>query len=181
MATLLLKTEPDEYSFDDLVRDGTTAWTGITNAAALLAVRSAAKGDQAFVYHTGREKRIVGLAVVTRGPYPDPDANDEKLVAIDIKGIQPVPRAVTLAEIKADARFASFALVRQSRLSAMVVPAQLDAILRQMAGLTGPSAAPAAGGRRPASRAAKPGGDRGGAKDAAKDEGRNRRRPKEQA
>jgi predicted RNA-binding protein with PUA-like domain len=70
--TFLLKTEPSEYVFADLLRDGATQWTGIKSPASQLALRAVKKGDDAFIYHTGNEKQIVGLACVTRGPFPDP-------------------------------------------------------------------------------------------------------------
>lgn len=137
MATLLLKTEPDEYSFADLVRDGRTSWTGVTNAQARAAMRAAAKGDVALIYHTGGEKRIVGLAKLVSGPHADPDAEegDDKSVAFDLAPVKAAKTPVTLAQIKGDKRFAAFALVRQSRLSVMSVPDDLAAILREMAGL----------------------------------------------
>lgn len=142
MATFLLKTEPSEYSWDDLVRDRRTAWTGVSNAAAQLHMRSIRKGDQVLLYHTGGEKRIVGLARVLRDAYPDPDnpgltaAGEPKAVLVDIAPVAPAAaQGATLAAIKADKRFAEFALVKQSRLSVMPVPAELDARLRALAGL----------------------------------------------
>jgi len=135
MATFLLKTEPGEYSYDDLVRDKGTVWNGISNAAALIHLRSMKKGDEAFIYHTGDERAIVGLAVCTRGAYPDPESDNEKLVAVDLKARKKARRAVTLAELKADKRFAAFALVKQGRLSVMSVPPDLDGVIRSMAGL----------------------------------------------
>lgn len=135
MATLLLKTEPGEYSFDDLERNGHAVWDGVSNAAALKALREAAKGDEVLIYHTGDEKQIVGLARVAKSAYPDPNAGDEKLVVIEIKPLKRAAKPVTLATIKADERFAQFALVRQPRLSVMSVPGALDAILRRWAGL----------------------------------------------
>ena len=135
MATLLLKTEPGEYSFDDLLREKKTVWSGVSSAPALQAIRAAKKGDEAFIYHTGDEKRIVGLAQLTSDPYPDPDQDDPKLIVFDLKALRRVPEPVPLARVKADARFASFALVRQSRLSVMIVPQELDVILRGWTGL----------------------------------------------
>ena len=135
MATLLLKTEPTTYSWDDLVRDGKTVWDGVTNNAALKHIREAKKGDEALIYHTGSEKRIVGLARLTSDPYPDPKQSDPKLVVFDIEAVRPVKTPVTLAQVKADERFAEFALVRQARLSVMRVPPAIDAMLRKMAGL----------------------------------------------
>ena len=130
----LLKTEPDEYSFDDLQRDGTTAWDGVSNNAALKNIRSMQPGDVALIYHTGDQRRAVGLAEVTRAPYADPRAGDPKLVVVDVKALRPLARPVTLAEIKSDPAFADFALVRQGRLSVVPVPPELWERLLGMAG-----------------------------------------------
>lgn len=141
MATFLLKTEPAEYSFTDLVRDGVTTWTGITNPAALKALREARKGDEAFIYHTGDEKAIVGLASILADAYPDPKkpgttaAGETKFPVIELRALRPAKEPITLATLKADKRFASFGLIKQSRLSAMPVPANLDKVLRKLAGL----------------------------------------------
>jgi predicted RNA-binding protein with PUA-like domain len=120
VAFWIFKSEPDAYSYADLVRDGGTIWDGISNNAALLHLRSARPGDQALIYHTGDERSAVGLAEVTSDPYPDPKLDDPKLVVVDVRPLRALPRPVTLAAVKADPFFADFALVRQSRLS--VVP-----------------------------------------------------------
>ena len=117
----LLKSDPDTYGYSDLERDGNTVWDGVTNALALKHLREIKKGDALLIYHTGDEKAIVGLAEATSGAYPDPKAGDPKLAVIDIKPKKRVKRAVTLGEIKAMPEFASFALVRMSRLSVMPV------------------------------------------------------------
>ncbi|GMV24862.1 MAG: hypothetical protein AMXMBFR58_08930 [Phycisphaerae bacterium] len=141
MATFLFKTEPSEYSFDDLVRDKRTAWTGISNAAALGHLRTAAVGDEVFIYHTGDEKQIVGLAKVVKKPYEDPeqpgrnDKGQPRFAVVDIAPVRAVKTPVTLAQIKADKRFAELGLVKQSRLSVMPVPAALDNAIRSLAGL----------------------------------------------
>jgi len=141
MTIWLLKTEPDDYAYDDLVRDTRTRWTGVSNAAAQKAMRGIKKGDEAFIYHTGKEKRIAGLATVAQGAYPDPDhpgttANgDPKRVLVDLAPKKAATKDATLADIKADERFAEFALVKQSRLSAMEVPPKLATVLKKMAGL----------------------------------------------
>lgn len=135
MSTFLIKTEPGDYCFDDLVRDGATTWSGVTNAAALIALRAMRAGDDAFIYHTGSERAIVGLARITTDPYPDPDADDPRRVVVDIKPLRAAQSPVTLTAIRADPRFADFALVRQSRLSVMQAPEPLAAALKRMAGL----------------------------------------------
>lgn len=135
MPTYLLKTEPGTYSYDDLVREKRCTWDGVSNPQALANLRAMRKGDEAFIYHTGDEKAIVGLATVASDPYADPKEDNDKLVVIDLKPKKSVKTPLTLAAIKADKRFASFALVRQSRLSVMLVPDELDAIIRKSTGL----------------------------------------------
>lgn len=126
----LLKTEPTAFSWDELVRVGRSGWDGVRNPAALGHLRQMAPGDLAFVYHTGDEKAIIGVARVVSEPYPDPKAGDPKLVAIDVQAGDRLPTPVTLAAIKADPRFTDFTLVRAPRLSVMPVPPPLwDAIL----------------------------------------------------
>lgn len=131
----ILKTEPSDYAFADLRREGTTRWGGITNAQALIHLRAMARGDQVLVYHTGAEKALVGRATVGRGPYPDPDAGDPRLVAVDLRAGDPLPQCVTLAEIKADPAFRDLGLVRNSRLSVIPVPTPLFGRLLAMAGV----------------------------------------------
>jgi predicted RNA-binding protein with PUA-like domain len=121
----LLKTEPDAYSFTDLQRDGATVWDGVANNAALKHMRDMRPGDQALIYHTGDERQAVGLAEVTSAPYPDPRADDPKLVVVDVKALRPLATPVTLAAIKSDGAFTDFALVRQGRLSVVPVPPAL--------------------------------------------------------
>ena len=121
MAHWLVKTEPSTYSFADLQKDGHTVWDGVANAVALKHLRAMKAGDDVMVYHTGKEKRIVGLARVTRSAYADPDRSDPKLVVAELEPVRGLERPVTLAEIKADPRFADWELVRLSRLSVMPV------------------------------------------------------------
>lgn len=122
MSRWLLKTEPGSYSWNDLVRDKRAVWDGVTNATALKNIRTMKKGDLAFIYHTGDERAAIGIAELTRGPYPDPKADNDKIVVIDIKPKQPLGRPVTLHEIKADKSFQGWDLLRIGRLS--VVPVQ---------------------------------------------------------
>ena len=124
----LLKTEPSTYSWDDLVREKTAVWDGVSNPVALRNLAAMKPGDDALIYHTGDEKAVVGLARVTRAAYPDPKAKDPKLLVVEIATVKPVTRQVTLAEIKADALFRDSPLVRQGRLS--VVPLTDDQFAR---------------------------------------------------
>jgi predicted RNA-binding protein with PUA-like domain len=125
-----VKSEPSTYSWDDLVRDGRTVWDGVRNPEARNNLAAMAKGDLALVYHSGDDKAVVGIAKVTRAAFPDPKADDPKWLAIELAAVKPLPRAVTLAEIKAEARLAKIPLVTRSRLSVMPIePDAFDAIV----------------------------------------------------
>jgi predicted RNA-binding protein with PUA-like domain len=117
----LFKEEPTHYSWDDFVRDGKTVWSGVRNPVAQRNLRSVRKGDAVFYYHTGNEKSVVGIAKAAGDAYPDPTDKSGKLYAVDVVPVRKLKRPVTLAEVKADKRFADFALVRISRLSVMPV------------------------------------------------------------
>ena len=119
----ILKTDADTYAFDQLAREGRTVWDGVSNALALKHIRSMAKGDQLFIYHSGDDKALVGLARVVSDPYPDPKAKDPRLYVVDVEAGERLARPVTLAEVKADPAFADLGLVRMSRLSVIPVPA----------------------------------------------------------
>ena len=127
----VLKTEPSTYGFPDLVRERRTRWEGVSNAVALKHLRSMLEGDDALIYHTGNEKSLVGLARIASAPYPDPAQKDERLVVVDVEAGKPLPRPVSLAEIKADPAFRDLGLVRLSRLS--VVPVEPDQWKRLLA------------------------------------------------
>ncbi len=122
MAYWLLKTEPGEYSWADLARDERVTWDGITNALALKNLRAAAAGDEALVYHTGGERRAVGIARITKAAYPDPKREDPRLVVLDLVPLEPLEVPVTLERIKADPAFAGWDLLRLGRLSFVPVP-----------------------------------------------------------
>lgn len=121
MKRFLLKTEPSEYSFDDLMRDTTTVWSGIRNATALIHLRAMKKGDEAFLYHTGNAKQIVGIVQITTDPYPDPEQKDEKLSVTEIRALRKLKNPVPLTLIKSKKEFSTFPLVTISRLSVMPV------------------------------------------------------------
>ncbi len=126
----LLKTEPSDYSYADLNRDGKTVWDGVSNNLALKHLRNIRAGDWAFLYHTGKERALVGIAEVISDPYPDPKKSDEKLVVVDVKAREELPQSVSLAEVKADSAFSDFPLVRLPRLSVMPVsPPQWNRLL----------------------------------------------------
>ena len=125
MSRWLLKTEPGSYSWDDLVREKRTVWSGVSNATALKHIRSMKKGDQALIYHTGDERTIVGIATIATDPYADPKQNDERLAVVDIAPKKKLPRPVTLDEIKADRTFAGWDLLRIGRLSVVPVPQKM--------------------------------------------------------
>ena len=122
MAHWLLKSEPSAYSWDQLVKDKRTSWTGVRNFQAQINLKAMKPGDRAYFYHSGEGKEIVGICEVVKPAYPDPTDKAGKAITVDIKAVQPVKQAVTLAAIKADPKFKDFKLVRQSRLS--VVPVE---------------------------------------------------------
>ena len=117
----LFKEEPTHYSYTDLEKDKKTSWSGVKNPLAQKHLRSVRKGDLIFYYHTGDEKSVVGVMKASGDAYPDPNDRSGKLYAVDVAPVRKLDRPVTLAEIKADKRFADFALTRISRLSVMPV------------------------------------------------------------
>jgi predicted RNA-binding protein with PUA-like domain len=119
----ILKTDADTYPFDRLVSERRAVWDGVSNALALKHIRSMAKGDHAFIYHSGDEKALVGLARIVSDPYPDPKSDDPKLAVVDVEAGDRLAHPVPLAAIKADPAFADLGLVRMSRLSVVPVPA----------------------------------------------------------
>jgi predicted RNA-binding protein with PUA-like domain len=122
MAKWLLKTEPDCYAWEQLVKDKQTVWDGIGNALALKNLRTMKKGDVALIYHTGGERAAVGVAQIVSNPYPDPKEQDDKLVVVDLKPKKKLAQPVTLSDIKADSAFKGWDLLRISRLSVVPVP-----------------------------------------------------------
>jgi predicted RNA-binding protein with PUA-like domain len=117
----LVKEEPTHYGFDALLKDRKAVWSGVRNALAQRHLRAIEKGDRIFYYHTGNERAVVGIARALSAAYPDPEDASGKYVAVDIAPVKRLPRPVTLAEIKADATFKDFPLVRIARLSVMPV------------------------------------------------------------
>lgn len=115
MAYWLMKSEPDSYSWSDLVRDGGTEWDGVRNNAARLHLRAMKVGDEAFLYHSMSDKAVVGIMRVTRAAQPDP--KDADWVSVRVEPVRQLEKPVTLAEIKAEPKLAKMELIRQSRLS----------------------------------------------------------------
>lgn len=136
MAYWLVKSEPGAWSWDDQVRDGVTAWTGVRNYQASNFLKAMKLGDRCFFYHSVNEKRIVGIVEVVREAYPDPTADDPRWVCPDLKAVCAVSNPVTLADIKADPRLAELPLIRQSRLSVMPIDDESWALICAMAKVT---------------------------------------------
>lgn len=134
MAYWLLKTEPETFSYSDLVRLQRDRWNGVKNFTALKHLRQMQPGDLAFIYHTGKEKAIVGLAEIVTTAYPDPAEQDERFIVVDVVPCGTLSRPVTLREIKENQVFQDWELVRQSRLSVMPVPEHLWTLLLTLSG-----------------------------------------------
>ena len=117
----LVKSEPDSFSWDQQVANGVEPWTGVRNHTAKNHLKSMKRGDRAFFYHSNVGKEIVGVVEVLREAYPDPTADGGDWVCVDMKAVAPMPRPVSLVEIKADPAFADIPLVRYSRLSVMPI------------------------------------------------------------
>ena len=134
MSFWLAKTEPETFSYADLERLKKDMWDGVRNFTAAKHIKAMQPGDLILIYHSGKEKAIVGVAEAVSAPYPDPTANDPRFVAVDIVPRYRLTRPVTLHEIKALDEFADWELVRQSRLSVMPVPANLWQLIMNLAG-----------------------------------------------
>ena len=133
MAHWLLRSEPDTYGWDDLVRDGATEWDGVRNYTARNFLKEMAVGDRAIFYHSNTEKAAVGIMEITRAWKPDGDKDQWASVAV--KAVEKLPQPVTLAQLKAEPRLAKLEVLRQSRLS--VTPVRDDEwnVLMELAGL----------------------------------------------
>lgn len=131
MAYWLLRSEPDAYSWDDLVRDGATEWNGVRNYTARNFLKEMQPGDRAFFYHSNTEKAVVGVMEITRAWQPDGD--DGKWASVAVKPVEKLARPVTLADIKAEPRLKELEMLRQSRLSVTPVRDAEWAVLLEMA------------------------------------------------
>jgi predicted RNA-binding protein with PUA-like domain len=124
MAYWLLKTEPQEYSYKDLEQQGRAVWNGVKNPLALKYLRTMQPQDEALIYHTGKERAVVGIAQILTLPYPDPALDEPKLVVVDIQAMRSLTSPVTLAQIKQSKNFKDFDLIRLPRLSVVPVADQ---------------------------------------------------------
>lgn len=115
----MVKQEPETYSWDDFVKDGKTDWSGVRNYQARNNLREMKTGERVLFYHSGKDKAVVGIAEVVKSAYPDPTADDEQWVAVDLKPVRPLKNPVPLAAIRYDKRLADLPLIRQSQLSVM--------------------------------------------------------------
>ncbi len=130
----LIKSDPAEYSAQDLCQDAHTIWSGVRNATAQMHIRAMRAGDELMVYHTGKEKAVVAIATVQRGPFPDPTDASGKLHAVEIAFKNWLNVAVPLTAIKSEPALAAFDLVRISRLSVLPVAAPHWKRIVQLAG-----------------------------------------------
>jgi predicted RNA-binding protein with PUA-like domain len=126
----IVKSEPEAYSWSQLVKDGKTAWTGVRNFAARLHLRAMKFSDLVLFYHSGEQKSVVGLARVEKEFYPDPTAKEGDWSCVDLAAVKELARPVTLSQIKADKILKEMVLAKQSRLSVSpVTKAQFDRLL----------------------------------------------------
>jgi predicted RNA-binding protein with PUA-like domain len=128
----LVKTEPSDYAYGDLEKAKTARWDGVKSPAAVRNLAQMKAGDRVFVYHTGDEKAVVGLAEVARESYPDPALKNSKRLVVDLKAVARLARPVTLAEIKSRADFETSPLVRQGRLSVVPLTAAQARVLESL-------------------------------------------------
>lgn len=135
MSYWLVKSEPDTWSWDQHVKKGADAWTGVRNHQAKAHLKNMKKGDRVFFYHSGEGKAVVGVSEVVKEAYPDPTAKEEGWVCVDLKAVEPLKTPVTLAAIKADKSLSDMVLVKNSRLSVQPVTASEWKAIRKMGGL----------------------------------------------
>lgn len=135
MAHWLMKAEPGDYAWDDLVRDGRATWDGVHNHQAAANMRKMKRGERAFFYRSQKDPAVVGVMEIAREAYEDPDDPKRSFVLVDVKPVAPVQREVTLGQIKSDPRLQGLPLVRQSRLSVSPVDDASWLIICEMAGI----------------------------------------------
>ncbi len=137
MAHWLVKSEPSAWSWDDHVRAGTEAWTGVRNHQAANSLKAMRTGDTVLFYHSVQDKQVVGIAEVVREAYPDPTDPSGRWVAVDLRTGVALPRPVTLAVLKSDPRLSGLPLIRQSRLSVMPIADDDWRLICALGGLAG--------------------------------------------
>lgn len=131
MARWLMKSEPGSYSWQDLLRDGSTEWDGVRNNAARLNLKAMKRGDEAFFYHSMDERSVIGIMAIAREAAADP--KDPDWVSVKVEPVRPLERPVTLKEIKAEPPLKAMELIRQSRLSVAPVRDEEWAVILEMA------------------------------------------------
>lgn len=136
MAYWLVKSEPSVYSWDDLVKEKQTCWSGVRNYAARINLRAMKKGDEALFYHSNEGMEIVGIVKISKEAYQDPTTSDDRWVAVDIKPFKKITKPVPLALLKTDERFANMDLVRLGRLSVQTVKPSEWALIMKLAGMS---------------------------------------------
>lgn len=135
MAYWLVKSEPSVYSWDTLVKEKETCWSGVRNYAARINLNAMKKGDEVLYYHSNEGVEIVGIAKVVKEAYQDPTTEDNRWVAVDIKAVKALKKTVPLTVLKADKRFADMDLVRLGRLSVQTVKPEEWKMIMQLAGM----------------------------------------------
>lgn len=135
MAYFLLKTEPTVYSYSDLERDKRAVWDGVSSPGGLMHIRAAKKGDLAYIYHTGDEKKVVGICEISSDPYVDPKAGNPKLFVFEIKPKRKLKKPVTLEQLKSDKRFKDSRIINEPRLSVQPVPDNIWNAVLELSGL----------------------------------------------
>lgn len=127
----LVKSEPDVYSWDTFVKDKKTFWDGVRNYEARNNLREMGKGDEVLYYHSGKEKQVVGIAIVVKTSYQDPSTDDDRWVCVDLKPLKPLTKSVTLAAVKGTPSMADMGLVRKGRISVIpVTKKEFDTIVK---------------------------------------------------
>jgi predicted RNA-binding protein with PUA-like domain len=125
-----MKSEPDVFSYDDLVKKGSEHWDGVRNYTARNNLRAMKKGDKAFFYHSNIDKAVIGIVTIVKEAYQDPTTDDKNWVVVDLVPVQSLDKPVTLEQIKAEESLKDISLVRQGRLSVMPLKAtEFDKIL----------------------------------------------------
>jgi predicted RNA-binding protein with PUA-like domain len=134
MAYWIMKSEPSAYSWDQLVKDGKTNWSGVRNFQAAANLKAMKPGDRAFFYHSNEGLAIVGIMEIVKAAYPDPSDKSGRFVQVDVKPVAPMPEPVTLSAIKAEAKLKNLPLVKQGRLSVSPVSAEEWKLICKMGG-----------------------------------------------